>query len=339
MTGQLTYRLFQESDVPSLLRLWEENTNHHSYPPESWRRWYVDSTPYGPNLVVVAIDENGDVAGQIILTPSRVLIGEEEVPALRLSTIVLRQGLAGSSLPWERLALRGMEHPLVGLYRAAEEAAVAGGYGLWYAMPRPALLPGFRWLVRFLGQEIVIVEYGCAETAVGSALPIGIGEASSLAVRPTTDFGPQYEELWQSFINSFPITCGVVRSASWLGYNNARYLNLDVRDARTDKLIGYTAIRMHPPLLCDILARTPANVAPILSATLDWIAQQSDAAVDSVGRLSAMVTPVLGPALNAVGFTPVNYKFAFVCRVLDQSIPTEAIAPEQWYITPGDHGP
>jgi hypothetical protein len=338
MTGQLTYRLSQEADAPGLLRLWKENASHNSYPPESWRRWYIDSTPYGPNLAVVAVDENGDIAGQIILTPSRVLIGEREVRALRLSTVVLRRGLAGSSLPWERAALRGMEHPLLGLYRAAEEVAVAGGYGLWYAMPRQALLRPFRWLGGFLGQEIVIAEYGCVETAVSLALPVA-GEARSLTVRPTTDFGPQHEELWQSVINSFPTTCGVVRSPSWLGYNNARYLNLDIRDARTDTLLGYTAIRTHPPLLCDMLARTPAGVAPVLGAALDWLAQQSDAEVDGVGYLSAMVTPVLGPALNAVGFRPVNYKFAFVCRALDSSISTEAIAPQQWYVTPGDHGP
>ena len=105
MTGQLTYRLSQEADAPGLLRLWGENApGYHS---DARRRWYVDSTPYGPNLAVVAVDENGDIAGQIILTPSRVLIDEREVRALRLSTVVLRRGLAGSSLPWERAALRG----------------------------------------------------------------------------------------------------------------------------------------------------------------------------------------------------------------------------------------
>lgn len=41
-------------------------------------------------------------------------------------------------------------------------------------------------------------------------------------------------------------------------------------------------------------------------------------------------------ALEALGFTPLDYDFAFVCTSLDPALPTEAIDPSRWYLTPGD---
>jgi hypothetical protein len=338
MTGQLTYRLFRDSDLPGLLQLWEKNTKWGTLTPELWRQWYME-TPDGPSLVAVALDENDDIAGQLIFTPSRVVVVEREVRALRLSAPILRKDLSGTSL-------HIMDHPLLGLYKVGEEAAIAGGYGLWYALPRYGWLPYFQWLSHFVvrkshfaAQELAIAEYRCVESPVGQASPTVTTEAGFLTARPAMDFGMQYEMLWQCARDSFPITCGVVRSSSWLRYNNIRLLTLEVCDARDGTLVGYTVTRTRPPLLCDILALNPARLAPVLAATLDWFAtRQGAAATDSVDRLDVMETPTLRPALHALGFTPVNYKFAFVCAMLDPSLPVAAIAPERWYIAPGDHG-
>ena len=57
MTGRLTYRLYQDADLPGLLRLWE-GTKLGALSPELWRQRYVDA-PHGPSLISVAVDENG----------------------------------------------------------------------------------------------------------------------------------------------------------------------------------------------------------------------------------------------------------------------------------------
>jgi hypothetical protein len=175
------------------------------------------------------------------------------------------------------------------------------------------------------------------------AAPASAGEADFLVAHPAKSFGKQYEALWQSAKDSFPITCGVVRSPDWLRYNSVRYLPLEVIDSRNGLLVGYSVLRTKPPLLCDILARRPASLGPVLAATLNWFAtyqtHQDATATDEMGYLNAMETPALSPTLRGLGFTPVDYKFAFVCATLDPSLPIEALAPERWYITPGDHGP
>jgi hypothetical protein len=331
VTGELTYRLFQDTDLPGLLRLWEENTNWGKLTPEAWRQWYIDA-PHGSSLVAVAEDENGDIAGQLVCTPSRAVVGDREVRAMRLSAQIVRKDL-------NRTSLRSVAHPIFGLYEVGEKAAVAAGFHLWYALPKRAWLPIVPLLSRFAGREIAVAEYPCLSVSLVSAPPVTLDEETGfLTAQPVTSFGARYEALWRSAKESFPIVCGVVRSPDRLRYNTAQCFTLEIRDTRNDTLVGYTAIRTEPPLLCDILARTPASLTPVLATTLKWLAtQEGGATTGGMEYLDSMETPALGPALRTLGFTPVDYKFAFVCAALHPSLTVEAIAPEHWYITPVDH--
>src|SRR4028119_1733778 len=116
-TQHLTYRLYQEDDLPGLLRLWEEETNWGTLTPEMWHQWYGD-TPLGSCLVMVAVDENEKIAGQEVFIPSRVMVGDQEVRALHLSAPILRKDV-------RRRSIRRLDHPFVALYEAAAVLAVA----------------------------------------------------------------------------------------------------------------------------------------------------------------------------------------------------------------------
>src|SRR5918998_5346703 len=97
MAGQLTYRLFQDADLPGLLQLWQEETHWGSLTPEVWRQWFVD-TPYGASRIAIAVDESGDIVGQMIFSPSHVSVDGSEVHALRLSSPILRKDLRRTSM-------------------------------------------------------------------------------------------------------------------------------------------------------------------------------------------------------------------------------------------------
>jgi hypothetical protein len=116
--------------------------------------------------------------------------------------------------------------------------------------------------------------------------------AGFLSVRPVTDFGTQYERLWQAAKDSFPIACGVVRSSSLLRYNSAHSLTLEVCDRRYGTLVGYASVRRQPPLLYDILARSPATLTPVLAGVLNWLATHGGGGgSDDLRYLNAMETP------------------------------------------------
>ena len=335
-TEHLTYRLYQENDLSDLLRLWEEETDWGTLTPDTWQQWYVD-TPYEPCLIVVAVDEKGDIVGQEVFTPSRVIVGERQIQALRLSAPILRKNL-------RRVSIGSMNHPVIGLYIAGMNAAVERGYSLVYALPESTWLPFFQRLQRFADMDILsfaskknfYAEYPCVASPIAPALPDYSGDQGKFSARLVTDFSIEYEALWQSARNTFPITCGVVRHPTWLRYKNTGHLALEIRDPR-NTLIGYSVTKKKTCLLVDILARRPADLTPVLGTTLNWLAsEQGDITKGGMDCLKVMETPMLRPALQALGFAPIDYKFAFVCAPLDSCLPVEAISPERWYITPGD---
>ncbi len=330
VTQRLQYRLYCDEDLPGLRRLWQEETRWGDITPEVWRQWYVD-TPHGPCLVVVAEDESGEIAGQEVFTPSCAVVGDREVRALRLSAPILRKEL-------RRESLRRVDHPVIGLYMAAAEAASAQGFHAVYALPEYGWLPFFRWAPRFGLPRFADAEYNCVSLPVSSALTFdGTIETDDLTARAVTEFGEEYDELWLSAKESFPINCGVVRRRDWLRFRNEGRIAVEVRDKRDGSLVGYTATKKQTGLLADALARRPADLTKVLASTLKWLAtERGRLAPQELTHLKVMETPALRPALQALGFVVTDYKFAFTCSTFDSTLKPEAIAPERWYIMPGD---
>jgi len=157
-----------------------------------------------------------------------------------------------------------------------------------------------------------------------------------LVARPATTYGPEYDDLWATALDRFSIACGVVRSPASVRYKHGGNLVVEVRAAGDDALVGYAAVKRQTSLLVDLLARSPADLSAVLGATRDWLALAPDGIALKKTGLKAMETPVLSSTLETLGFTPVDYRFAFVCTPLDPSISADAVAPERWYIMPGD---
>jgi len=317
---ELSYRVSEESDLPGLLRLWEE-AGWGSLSPQQWREWFVDG-PEGPCLITVAVDPRGEIIGQEIFAPSRVNAAGREVRALRFSAPILRQELRGKSL-------RREAHPMVGLFKAAAVAARERGFEIVYSLPEYAWLRILQLAPRFGQPRFDSTTFGCAELPLAAAARLA-PLARALEVRPVTRFGPDYEELWQQARQSFPIPCGVVRDAAWLTFRNSGRIALEARDREDGSLVGYSATKRQTGLLADALARRPEDLTTVIAATAAWLSAQPG----DITHLKAMRTPALAPALDALGFTPVDYRFAFTCNHLGS--PAGHAAPEHWYVMPGD---
>jgi hypothetical protein len=318
---ELSYRVSEEGDLPGLLRLWEE-AGWGALSPEQWREWFVDG-PEGPCLIAVAVDRRGEVAGQEVFAPSRVGVAGREARALRFSAPILRRELRGESL-------RRSGHPVVGLYLAAAAAARERGFEIIYSLPEYAWLPVFRRAER-LGVHFDATAFGCAELPLEAAALAALEpSARGVEARPVARFGADYEELWRQAQRSFPIACGVVRDAAWLTFRNSGRIALEVRDAGDGSLVGYSATKRQTGLLADALARTPGHLTAVIAATALRLRE-----LGGITHLKAMRTPALGPSLDALGFTPVDYRFAFTCNTLGGA-PGERVAPGDWYVMPGD---
>lgn len=314
MTQQLTYRPYQPDDLPGLLRLWEQETGWGSLSAETWRQWM--ETPYGPCLVMVAHDAEHGVVAQEVFTPTLVAAGGREVPAFRLSAPILSRSLRKASL-------RDLKHPVLELFVASLEEARQRGYGLFYALPDRAWVSVFR-----LHASFPTAELPCA------APPEGLTAMDrNLVVAPVTEFGTEFETLWEAAAAANPFVC-VVRRPDWLRYRNDDHLVLGVRRSGQGALVGYASVKRRTGLLMDLLTAHPDDVAPVLSAVCVWLREAQ--AGTPAAALQVMETPLLAPALCALGFEPVDYKFGFIVGALHADVPPEAASTERWWIMPGD---
>ncbi|HEX6899181.1 MAG TPA: hypothetical protein VF789_05685 [Thermoanaerobaculia bacterium] len=317
----LTYRVFEEEDLPGLLRLWEE-AGWGTLSPQQWREWFVDG-PEGPCLITVAVDAEGEVAAQEVFAPSRVSVAGREARALRFSAPILRQEIRGESLLWR-------DHPLVGLYKAAAAEARERGFEIVYSLPEPAWLRVLQLAPRYGVPPFDSTLFDCLQLPLAAADLEEIARfARGMEARPVATFGAEYEELWRNARETFPIACGVVRDAAWLTFRNSGRVAFEVRDAGDGSLVGYSATKRQTGLLADVLARDPERLPAVIAATALRLAEEG-----AFTHLKAMRTPALDPALRALGFEPVDYTFAFTCNVLDEG--AERVAPERWYVMPGD---
>ncbi|MEJ7577423.1 MAG: hypothetical protein WKF74_10515 [Pyrinomonadaceae bacterium] len=332
MPEALTYRLFEERDLPSLLRLWEE-AGWGTLTEEQWREWYVE-TPHGACLITVAVDGRDEVVAQEMFTPSVVCVGEKEVRALRFSAPILRQELQGESL-------RSGDHPMINLYKTAAEAAAQQGFSVVYSLPERGWLSIFRLAPRFGVPPFTESDYACVSLPI-EAKQGGVDNsiralADGVAARPVAEFGKEYDELWLAAKKSFPIHCGVVRQRDWLRFRNGGRIAVEVRDSLDNSLVGYTATAKKNGVLADILARHPRDLERVLAATLVWFGEERGRSVpEAMTHLKVMRTPVLALVLENFNGETLDYKFAFTCNTFDPSLPLEAIAPERWHVMPGD---
>jgi hypothetical protein len=313
MNNQLTYRRYEESDIPGLLRLWEKNTEWGQLTPEQWRQWYVD-TPHGLCEIAVGVDQSEEARAQAVSTPTLLGFGEDELKACRISApIVDKQLRAASKI-----------HPVSCLYASIKETAIAGNYSLIYAFPNSSLGSFLRRYVPSLQIETV----RCVAAPVSSWLGLEIGSAT---VAPTTQFGGEYQALWQECKRDFPLAIAVVRSPAWLQYRFGGKLALEVRGA-TETLLGYTIFDQNTGLLLDCLARTREDLTTVLKAALAWLARNRG----ELGEVKAMHTPLMAPILACLEFAAHEFQFLFGREVLNPNLSLATFDLNQWHFMPGD---
>jgi hypothetical protein len=331
--SQLRFRLFQDDDLQGLQRLWEQTD---WCPDDGWSDWYLSRHLYGQPIVAVALDEQDEIAAQLEFQSCLVQIGEQETRAVRLAAAILRQDLRSRQL-------HNLSHPMLQLFRVGMEAAVSDGYHLLFATPHVNWLPVLQWANRMGVPSFQIMTQACQAALIDSAEGATVSPASVLfgggrfIATQGTEFGVDYDALWRRARLSLPVDCAVVRSVSWLNAHNRGKIIIEIRDAHSCQLIGYTAVRRHDGLIFDVLAGATTEFETVLAGTRQWVSRNRAAAVSAdVKALKVLALPIMEPALRSVGFEEDPYVFAFACSSLDSVLSPAAISPEKWYIAAGD---
>lgn len=325
VVSKLNYRNFEESDIDGILKLWKEESGWGEITLDQFNDWYIN-TPYGRSIVVVAADDENKIVGQIVYSPSRMIVDNVEIKSLRASAPIIDSNIRQANL-------RTFDHPAFGLIKKGFEIATEKGFQYIYTFPSYGWLGMLQLFPRLMPNPCETVSYDCfaislEDTETFSSLK------NDHHVIIASDITKEYDELWQDAIKEMPIKCGIARHSKWLKYGIGPQLLLETRTAADNKLLGYITIKKDTGLITDILARNAGDLKHVFNSSLHAMHHQSKKIPVAFTHLKGMLTKNIEPIISENGFSLDSYRFAFGGYLLDTTIDFEKIKAENWYMTP-----
>lgn len=327
--AQLTYRLFEDKDLPAILSLWENFSGWGGITEQQFYDWYVN-TPDGRCLVIVAENNANEVVGQLVFVPAKVCLNGKELKALRLSAPILHRDFRHADL-------RSIEHPAFGMVRTGIDLAREMGYHILYCLPAHGWMALMRLLPHFGMPAIQMASYECAAISLNDEMIWNETKTvnNTISSKVTNSFDESYDRLWMESVKMFPPSCSIIRNSLRLQWKISHHLVIEVRD--TDKLLGYAAYKENERLLVDILARNPEEMKMVLLASIKAMHSKNENRLPvSFEEIKFMLSPRIIPLLQEINYYPVNFQFAFSCYPLNASIDKNSIHPDKWHIMPDD---
>ncbi|MEO6546410.1 MAG: hypothetical protein ABIN94_00360 [Ferruginibacter sp.] len=323
---QLTYRLYEERDRQALLQLWEEESGWGAISSAQFDSWFLN-TPYGKCVIVVAENEDEAIVGQIIYTPSRMIMDGKEIKTVRASSPILSSSSRQANI-------RDYNHPAFTLMRAGFDLAGAAGYQYVYGFPAYGWLGLLRLFPRMLPNPSDTASYNCFAISLAEPLNFNVNEAEYKVVIAGT-LTPEYDELWNSAITAMPIKTGIARRSTWLQYALGANLVLETRSVKDDSLLGYMAINKQSGLLVDVFAKDTTDLEKVFQHCLHSLNVNNDGKIPvAFTKLKGMLTDITEPIVAKIGYETDPFRFAFGSYLLDTSLSFEKLAVTNWYMTP-----
>ncbi len=351
MAPALTYRLFEEHDMESLARLWEEESDWGTITAETLGKWL--HTPYGQGVLALAVEDDGTahgrVVGQLMFFASVVFVRGQLVAAVRPGSAIISRRLLrrfGTDLPGRKQesGRRGresrsekpthsVEHPIAALYVLGVSSAFERGAKLVYALPNPAVAHFFELLSDALFARFPLWSLDLTATDTPELAP-------GLTMERLTRYDERVDALWQ--LSSLLHDCQALRTAESLEYKTALRSStalLVEQEGSPVALATGSAAGDRQWLIYDLLVRDredslrAALIASIVAATEHRPTRSPNERLQKIGVLA---TPTMEPMLHELGFTRDDYEFPLVVQILDPQLDPESVAPERWYVSAND---
>ncbi len=325
--AQLTYRLYEDKDLPGVLSLWENFSGWGAISEQQFRDWYLN-TPDGPCLIIIAANEEDEVMGQLVLIPAKIFLTGIETKAVRISAPILHED-------FRQADLRNNEHPAFMMIKAGLDIAAKQGYVMLYGLPAHGWIGLLKLFPRFGLPDIQMATWDCASVSLKDETVWEKTIYETLHTTTLTSFDESYNKLWKDAAGLFPVHCGIVRHAARLQWKISPHLVIEVRE--NNKLLGYAAYKKADGLLADILAKDKHDLKKVFRSSVKAMHHKNENRVPApFGEIKLMLSPHITPLLDEITHHKINFQFAFGYYPLQPSVKKANILPENWYIMPDD---
>src|ERR671933_123844 len=326
MAGNLTYRLYQEEDLPALARIWEEETKWGEMTPQKWRQQFVD-TPFGEASIALATDtDTGQIVGQLIFFPCLVCVNGRDILAFRPFALIVTKAARG---------LLSETHPSAGMYDYGAKVVQARGGGLIY------MLPDRNWVRTLnIGPTVQYASFPLWSLSMPLTEPLPLDDGYTM--KPLEAWDEQVENLWHKASRLYG--CQFVRNCRTLQWKigSSDYTVTVVE--RHGEMVGLVASQQKGDgdrqwLVCDLLAADGEDSLRNTLIAVTNVAHSQAIIPDRekpIKKVAVLVTPIMEPVVRRLGFVRDAYDFPLVVHILDPTIPMDEVAPTHWYISAND---
>lgn len=324
MAGNLTYRLYQEEDLPTLARIWEEETKWGKMTPEILSQYFIH-TAYGESSIVLATNtDTGQIVGQLIFFPCLVCVNGRDILAFRPFALIVTKAARG---------LLDDTHPSAGMYEYGVQVVQARGGRLSY------MLPDRNWLRTLrVGPTEQYASFPLWSLPMPLTEPLPLNDGYTM--RPLEVWDHRVDDLWQA--TKCLYGCQVVRNSHALQWKIGRGGYTVTIVERQGKMVGLVASQQKGDgqwLVCDLLT---ADAEDSLHNTLIAVTNvaHSEAMIPDrekpIKKVAVLVTPIMEPVVSRLGFVRDAYDFPLVVHILDPTISMDEVAPANWYVSAND---
>jgi hypothetical protein len=325
--GNLTYRLFQDEDIPGILLLWEKSSGWGGINEQQFHEWYIN-TPSGRSIIIIAANETGEIVGQTAFIPAEISLEGKVVKGLRISAPILHKDFRLTDL-------RNPIHPAFALIRKGFDLGREMGYHILYSLPAHGWIGLMKIMSDYGMPDCYFDEYDCVSVPLDDE---SIQEEKSnrrLVVSIPKSFNESYDELWKDASRLLSDTCCIIRKSAWLQWKISHHHVFEVSE--DGRLLGYAVFKKKDGLLLDLFARNRNDFKTVLLASFKALhVKNPNRFPVSFDEIKLMLTPWVQTLIAGINYNPVKFQFAFGCSAIQKSVDPRSIQPQNWYIMPND---
>ena len=196
ITAELTYRTYEDKDLPGILQLWEQYSGWGAITLEQFDKWYLQ-TPYGPCLVIVAVNNEEEIVGKIAFIPAVITLNGRERKVIRGSAPILNPEC-------RQFSLNQADHPAFAMIKEGMKVGTELGYELLYSFPAQGWIALLRAFPRYGMPDGHVALYECFTLSLETNY---IPPAKNIKTAIFTGrFSEEYDQLWKEAVTGFPLS-------------------------------------------------------------------------------------------------------------------------------------
>lgn len=322
MTATLTFRPYKEEDIDPILSLWEKCSDFGTVDRKTFEGWLLE-TPYEKTSVIVAVDDDARLVGQMHFLPSRVLVDGRLVKSMKIAAPIVDPTFRFTD---------PMSHPVFGMFTKGIAEAKRNGFDLFYIFPAKGWL---RMIEMYTGAGINWQTASYNTFAAVIDTPENYADVDDgLVFKQIQNFSEEHSRLWDAAVESLPVTCGIVRHKDWLNFRLSHHCLIEARNS-SHSLIGYMAIKKQSGLMVDLLAPSKEEARKMFWGCMQFLARQYPGkTLIETGKVTGMYTDFMKEILDDKHIEFPNYRFDFGCCVLGDTIAPAHVKPARWHMMP-----